>query len=43
MNVKKYSFVVGDGEINDIKVSGSDVSAADYYRMIVLTPSPNLM
>ena len=26
---KKYSFVVRDGEISDIKVSGSDVSTAD--------------
>ena len=26
---KKYSFVVGNREISDIKVSGSDVSTTD--------------
>ena len=29
VNVKKYSFVVRDGEICDFKVGGSDVGAAD--------------
>ena len=29
VNIKKYSFVVRDGEIRDVKVGGSDVGAAD--------------
>ena len=34
MNVKKYSFVVGNGEISDINVSGSDVSTTDQVEYL---------
>ena len=35
VNVKKYSFLVRDGEIRDVKVGGSDVGAADLVQYVV--------
>ena len=34
VNVKKYSFVVKDGEICDVKAGGSDVGAAGYVQYV---------